>query len=63
MPFSPPRARRLLLSAVATAALAVPAVAASPPGLQPVVDGQLIEPGYLDVARRVAEAARWPRLA
>ena len=38
-------------------------VAASPPGLQPVVDGQLIEPGYLDVARRVAEAARWPRLA
>ena len=41
----------------------IAAVAASPPGIQPVVDGQLIEPGYLDVARRVAEAAKWPRLA
>ena len=41
----------------------IAAVAASPPGIQPVVDGQLIEPGYLDVAKRVAEAAKWPRLA
>ena len=26
------------------------------------VDGQLIEPGYLDVARQIAEMAKWPRL-
>ena len=41
----------------------IAACAAAPAGIQVVVDGQLIEPGYLDVARRVAEAAKWPRLA
>ena len=39
------------------------AVAASPEGQQAVVDGQLIEPGYLDVAKTIAEQAKWPRLA
>lgn len=38
------------------------AVDAAPPGIQAVVDGQLIEPGYLDVARQIAEMAKWPRL-
>ena len=41
----------------------IAAAAAAAPDIQAVVDGQLIEPGYLDVARRVAEAAKWPRLA
>jgi len=39
------------------------AAAAAPAGVQVTVDGQLIEPGYLDVAKRLAEAAKWPRLA
>jgi len=39
------------------------AVAAAPKGIQVVVDGQLIEPGYLDVARQIAAMATWPRLA
>lgn len=39
------------------------AVAAAPAGTQPTVDGQLIEPGYLDLARRLAQASAWPRLA
>jgi citrate lyase subunit beta/citryl-CoA lyase len=37
------------------------AVAKAPAGTQPVVDGQLIEPGYLDVARQIYAAAAWPR--
>lgn len=35
------------------------ALAASPPGIQPVVDGQLVEPGYAEVARRIVAAAAW----
>ncbi|MFM8681163.1 MAG: CoA ester lyase, partial [Alphaproteobacteria bacterium] len=35
------------------------ALAGSPPGIQPVVDGQLVEPGYAEVARRIAAAAAW----
>jgi citrate lyase subunit beta/citryl-CoA lyase len=38
------------------------AVKAAPEGKQVKVDGQLIEPGYLDVARQIAEMAKWPRL-
>ena len=38
------------------------AAAAAPAGRQVKVDGQLIEPGYLDVARTIAEQAKWPRL-
>jgi citrate lyase subunit beta/citryl-CoA lyase len=37
------------------------AVAAAPKGLQVTVEGQLIEPGYIDVAERIATAAAWPR--
>jgi citrate lyase subunit beta/citryl-CoA lyase len=38
------------------------AVAAAPKGIQVKVDGQLIEPGYVDVAKQIAEMAKWPRL-
>lgn len=38
------------------------AVGAAPSGAQVKVDGQLIEPGYIEVARRIAAAASWPRL-
>lgn len=38
------------------------AVSAAPKGVQVKVDGQLIEPGYIDVAREIAEMAKWPRL-
>ena len=41
------------------AARVLAALAASPPGIQPVVDGQLVEPGYADVARRIVAAASW----
>jgi citrate lyase subunit beta/citryl-CoA lyase len=41
------------------AARVLAALAASPPGIQPVVDGQLVEPGYADVARRIAASASW----
>jgi citrate lyase subunit beta/citryl-CoA lyase len=37
------------------------ALDASPAGILPVVDGQLIEPGYADIARRIAAARAWRR--
>jgi citrate lyase subunit beta/citryl-CoA lyase len=39
------------------------ALDASPEGILPVVDGQLVEPGYADVARRIAAARAWRRPA
>jgi citrate lyase subunit beta / citryl-CoA lyase len=46
---------------IAWASKVLAAVAKARAGTQPVVDGQLIEPGYFDVARSVAAAASWPR--
>jgi citrate lyase subunit beta/citryl-CoA lyase len=46
---------------IAWANRVIAAVARAKAGTQPVVDGQLIEPGYLDIARSVAAAAKWPR--
>jgi len=37
------------------------ALAAAPPGSPVVVEGQLIEPGYADLAARIAAASAWPR--
>jgi citrate lyase subunit beta/citryl-CoA lyase len=45
------------------AARVLAALAASPPGIQPVVDGQLVEPGYADVARRIDATRTWRRPA
>ena len=45
----------------AWAARVIDACAAAAPGTQPVVDGQLIEPGYAELAQRVAAARAWRR--
>jgi hypothetical protein len=37
------------------------ALEASDPGILPTLDGQLIEPGYADVARAIAAARAWRR--
>lgn len=37
------------------------ALEASAPGVLPVLDGQLVEPGYADVARAIAAARAWRR--
>jgi citrate lyase beta subunit len=39
------------------------ALEASDPGILPTLDGQLIEPGYADVARAIAAARAWRRPA
>ncbi|MBM3626211.1 MAG: CoA ester lyase [Alphaproteobacteria bacterium] len=41
------------------AARVLAALEASPPGILPVLDGQLVEPGYADVARRIVAAGTW----
>ena len=47
----------------AWAARVLAALEASPPGILPVVDGQLVEPGYADIARRIDAARAWRRPA
>lgn len=44
---------------LAWAARVAAACAAAAPGTQPVVDGQLIEPGYAQVAARIAATRAW----
>jgi citrate lyase subunit beta/citryl-CoA lyase len=46
---------------MAWAARVLAALASAPTGIQPVVDGQLIEPGYAELAARIAAAQAWRR--